>query len=192
MLRDCPNVYFCKLPNWRSWTFTRVVQKLSRVIGLEIIGLGSYGENFFPKGIRFDHNFYQQANIDFSCRWDSFSIPRNEQIENELFEKLECSDQPYIFLHEDVYRNYTIDRRHLPSNLRVIQPFSVSSGYSLFDYRKVMERATELHLIESSFAAFAESIDISVPKYAHRYARGHALHDFRHEFTYRSNWTVLR
>ena len=74
---------------------------------------------------------------------------------------------------------------------KVVEPVKGSSPFSLFDYRRVLEEASELHLIESSFAAFAESINLTQKLYAHRYARGHALYDFRHEFTYRKNWNVL-
>lgn len=192
MIRDCRNIYICPLPNRRSWTATRVIQIISKILGFELVGLGSYGTNFFPQGVRFDHNFYQQAKIDFNSRWDSFFFVGDEKRENELFDLLGCSNEAYIFLHEDVTRNFIIDRQKILPALRIIQPLSISSGFSIFDYRKVIERATELHLIESSFAAFVESLDLEVQKYAHRYARGHAANDYRHEFTYRSNWTILK
>ena len=84
-----------------------------------------------------------------------------------------------------------IDRKRFDSKLKVVEPVKGSSQFSLFDYRRVLEEASDLHGIDSPFAAFAEIIDLSQKLYAHRYARGHALYDFRHEFTYRSNWKVL-
>jgi hypothetical protein len=63
--------------------------------------------------------------------------------------------------------------------------------YSLVDYTKVIESATEIHVIESSFAAYVETLSVEMPLYAHRYSRGHALNDFRHEFTYRKPWVIL-
>ena len=64
--------------------------------------------------------------------------------------------------------------------------------FSFFDYLKIIENASEIHCIESSFAALIESLEYSIPKYAHRYARPEAKNDFRHEFTYRSNWHVYK
>jgi hypothetical protein len=96
-----------------------------------------------------------------------------------------------IYLHEDKNREFVINRKRIDSKLKIVEPVTGLSQFSLFDYRKVLEEASEIHLIESSFAAFAESIDLTQKLYAHRYARGHALYDFRHEFTYRSNWNVL-
>ena len=191
MLRDCGNVKILPLPLKRSWTYTRLVQMISRTLPIEIVGIGSYGDNFFPKGVRFDQNFYDQAVINFDFRWSKFEVPRNQKCENEIFRILGCDSGPYIFLHEDKSREFIIDRKRIDSKLRVVEPVTGLSQFSLFDYRKVLEEASEIHLIESSFAAFAESINLTQKLYAHRYARGHALYDFRHEFTYRSNWNVL-
>ena len=191
MLRDCGNVKILPLPLKRSWTYTRFVQIISRTLPIEIVGIGSYGDNFFPKGVRFDQNFYDQAVINFDFRWSKFEVPRNHKRESEIFRILGCDSGPYIFLHEDKSREFIIDRKRIDSKLRVVEPVTGLSQFSLFDYRKVLEEASEIHLIESSFAAFAESINLTQKLYAHRYARGHALYDFRHEFTYRSNWNVL-
>ena len=191
MLRDCPNIRVLSLPLRRSWSYTRLIQMISRPLPIEIVGLGSYGNNFFPKGVRFDQNFYDQAGINFDFRWSRFEVPRNHEREEEIFKVLGCYSEPYIFLHEDKNREFVIDRKKIDSRLRVIEPVTGTSKFSLFDYRKVLEGASEIHLIESSFAAFAESIGLGQKLYAHRYARGHALYDFRHEFTYRSNWNVL-
>lgn len=191
MLRDCRNIRIFPLPMRRSWSYTRLIQIISRSLPIEIVGLGSYGNNFFPKDVRFDQNFYDQAGINFDFRWSKFEVPRNHKRENEIYESLGCHSGPYIFLHEDKNREFVVDRKRIDSRLRVVEPVMGSSHFSLFDYRKVLEEASEIHLIESSFAAFAESIDLTQNLYAHRYARGHALHDFRHEFTYRNNWNVL-
>ena len=191
MLRDCDNVKIFPLPMRRSWTFTRLAQLISEPLPIEIVGLGSYGENFLPKRVRFDQNFYDQAGIDFDFRWSKFEVPRNYEREDEIFRLLGCHSGPYIFLHEDKSREFVIDRKRIDSKFRVVEPLVGFSSCSLFDYRKILEGASEIHLIESSFAAFAESIGLKQKLYAHRYARGHALHDFRHEFTYRSNWNVL-
>ena len=191
MLRDCSNVRVIPLPLKRSWTYTRLIQLISSPLPIEIVGLGSYGDNFFPKGVRFDQNFYDQAGINFDFRWSKFEVPRNHKRENEIFERLGCHSGPYIFVHEDKSRKFVIDRKRVNSKLRVIEPVTGSIQFSLFDYRKVLEEASELHLIESSFAAFAESLMLTNKLYAHRYARSHALNDFRHEFTYRNNWNVL-
>lgn len=191
MLQDLENVTLLKMPNFKSWKTTRLFQLIGRILRIQIIGLGSYGTNFFPQGVRFDNNFYDQAGLDFKHRWDSFHAPRNIARESELFDFLDCKSGEYIFLHEDPARNFTINRELLPQNIRVITPLSPLKGYFLVDYRLVIEKAFQIHVIESSFAAFIESIPTNAPLFAHRYARHHALHDYRHEFTYRKKWKIL-
>lgn len=191
MLRDVENVTLLKMPNFQSWKTTRVIQRLARIMRIRVVGLGSYGIGFFPQGVRFDNNFYDQGEVDFKHRWDSFHVPRNHAREFDLFNLLGCQKGKYIFLHEDNSRNFTINRDLLPKGYRVISPISDNDGIFLVDYRLVIEEAFQVHVIESSFAAFIESIDIDIPLFAHRYARNHALHDFRHEFTYRKPWQIL-
>ena len=191
MLRDCPNVKLVVLPNRRSWTSTRVTQIFARIFRIRVVGLGSYGNAFFVDKTRFDANFYRQANLDFDFRWKSFYVERNTEKENEIFEKLECGKQPYLFLHEDILRNYKIDRNRITSDLRIIEPNLDPNRHSIFDYRKVIEFASEIHVIESSFAALIESMMLDAPLFAHRYSRGHALYDVRHEFSYKKGWKIL-
>ena len=90
MLRDCPNIRVLSLPLRLSCSYTRLIQMISRPLPIEIVGLGSYGNNFFPKGVRFDQNFYDQAGINFDFRWIRFEVPRNHEREEEIFKVLGC------------------------------------------------------------------------------------------------------
>jgi hypothetical protein len=191
MFKDISNITFLVIPNRRSWTTTRIIQLFARLFRIEVLGLGSYGNNFFPPNIRFDNNFYDQASLPFTLRWDSFKVNRSRDIENYLYQILECDKSDYIFLHEDISRNFIIDRNKLPKNINIIEPKMDMNKYNLVDYSKVIENAKEIHVIESSFAAYIETLPVDMPLYAHRYSRGHALNDFRHEFTYTKPWVIL-
>ncbi len=191
MLSDCENITLIRIPNYKSWKSTRILQLFARIIGVRVVGLGSYGTGFFPKGVRFDNNFYNQAGVQFKERWESFHVPRNYKKEKEIYDFLGCEKGRYLFLHEDIPRNFIIDRNLLPRDIRVVSPLSPNKRFNLVDYRLVLEQAFEIHVIESSFAAFIESIPTINPLIAHRYARPHALHDFRHEFTYTKKWNVI-
>jgi hypothetical protein len=191
ILGDQPNITLITLPNSHLWRNTIALQRLARFFGIQVMGLGGYGENFLQSGIRYDQDFYRQARVDFKNRWTSFSHDRNLIKEDALFEELGCSLGPYIFLHEDRSREFLINPSLLEANFRIIQPTANREIYNLVDYRKVIEGAEALHVIESSFAAFAESLSLPMPKFAHRYARPEAQHDPRMEFTYRNNWRIL-
>jgi hypothetical protein len=192
MLGDLNNIRFLPLPERRSWKAIRLYKIFFRALGIKVLGLGSYGKNFFPDGIRFDENFYNQANVDFAKRWSSFYYPRNPETEQLLFRALGCEKGEYIFLHEDDQRGYTINRELITSKHKIITPKYNKWTNNFFDYGFLLENAAEIHCIESSFVALIESLQIPVTKYAHRYARPHALNDFRHEFTYHSSWIIYK
>lgn len=191
MLSDLPNVIIVPLPEHNSWKFVRLWRIFFTILGFENLRLGSHGENFFPQGIRFDQNFYDQAKLPFQKRWESFYFPRNLSSEEKAYSSLNLIKNNYIFLHEDPTRSYVINRDLIHLKLPIICPTLPIEKYNFFDYILILENAAEIHCIESSFAAFVESVPLQAKKFAHRYARAHAANDFRHEFTYLSEWTVL-
>lgn len=191
ILGDVNNITLVALPTNHLSGGTRFTQRLARLLKIRVVGLGGYGADFLKSEMRFDQNFYYQAEVDFECRWSSFSSHRNIMKEEQLFRYLNCNDMPYIFVHEDKFRGFTINRNLLPKNLRIVQPQTHLKGYSLIDYRKVIEGASEIHVIESSFAAYIESLVIPVPLFAHRYARPETYKDCRHEFTYKKDWKIF-
>jgi hypothetical protein len=167
-----------------SWVF--------RLVGFRTLRLGTLGDSFLSDAanVRFDENFYQQAGIPFSERWNSFSYPHRKSKEDELFSMVESNRGRYIFLHEDQNRGYTIDRTLLPEGLPVFTPIAPPNSYFVTDYAKVIEGATEIHVIESSFAALIEGLSPKGAMFAHRYARPEAKGNWKHEFTYRNKWKV--
>ena len=191
MLRDLPNVYFIVIPNFRHWIFLKKIKTLIYLLRLRSLGLGFYGENFFLSALRFDNNYYLQAEIEFDLRWSNFKVSRNIERENEVAKKLIKMPGDYIFLHEDISRGYLIDRSRIKTELPVITPLQ-SREFSLFDYRSVLQNATEVHVIESSFAAFIDSLpETNSKKFAHRYSRPEAKSDYKHEFSYKNKWQIL-
>jgi hypothetical protein len=171
LLSDLHNITLILLPNNHLLRFTRLTQRAARFLKIQVVGLGGYGENFLESDMRFDHNFYHQAQLHFEYRWTSFS--------------------PYIFLHEDPARGFTINQKLLPVGLKIIEPSANQRIFNLIDYRKVIEGASEVHVIESSFAAYIESLSTTMPLFAHRYARPETFKDYRYEFTYKKPWRIL-
>jgi hypothetical protein len=195
MLSDLSNVKILNYGNsvlFHSWT-TRHVNYLNHkdFKGIKTILLGDFGANFLA-GERFDQSFYRQAKIDFQKRWESFFAPRNRVKEIKLFNKLVTSSKPILFLHEDKSRGFKINLEIIENrdSFQIIRPL-LSEKFTIFDYRLIIERATQVHCIESSFAALIESMRIQGEKFAHRYARPEAKGDWRLEFTYKSDWKIL-
>jgi hypothetical protein len=177
-----PNLY------WQNY-FHKLEQVFEK--NYNIVKLGSFGDDFMANpNLRLDASFYQQANVDLENRWSRFYFPREIEKEKTLLAKLTSPGDPYIFLHEDTSRNFTIDRNLIVTDLPIVTPDSESS-FLLTNYAAVIENATEVHCIESSFSALVESLNPQGKKFAHRYARPEAKNDYRYEYTYKADWSVL-
>jgi len=191
MLYDVTNIELVSYPaNFERQLLNAHRENLSK-LSVNILNLGYFGTGFMDyRRLRFDENFYDQAGVDFQERWSGFKYERNFRAEDELFMTLGCDREPYVFLHEDASRNFLVDRNFLPKNMKIVEPKFSDPNSRFFNYQKVIENATEIHVIESSFCAYIESLNLGVKKFAHRYARPEASQDYCHEFTYRSDWMV--
>jgi hypothetical protein len=157
--------------------------------GFRSLKLGYFGDNFLQLADRFDEAFYVQANVGFQERWNQFTFFEDKIEQLHVYKELVGDTKSYAFVHDDAKRGYKINQQLISSNLKIIRP--ISRGTSIFDYKLVIERATEIHCIESSFSAFIESINIQNPrKFIHRYSRPEATNDSKHEATYKSNWNI--
>jgi hypothetical protein len=193
MLSDVKNiqieVYKWSYENIRMDAHASLLSKA----GFDVIRLGYSGKDFFKDPCkRLDQNFYDQAGVELKNRWDKFKVVRNLAREKELFDILVSNGEPYIFLHEDSSRGFTIDVSRIPRDVQIVRPDPKrAAGFTVFDYLTIIENSWQIHCIESSFGALIESMQYDIPKFAHRYARPEAKSDFRQEFTYRSKWEIL-
>ena len=126
--------------------------------------------------------FYKQLDLPLETRYNQFHLERDKDAEDKLFEEL-TNNEPYIFIHEDPSRGYTLDRSHIKNNKIKIVENDVSKN--IFHFIKIIENAEEIHCMESSFKTL---IDI--------YAKQENLffHNFRnHPLGTQSNknWKVV-
>lgn len=188
-LRDLENVRIIQFPSEIAEHSMNTLGSLARKIGYEDLRLGHWGINFMNER-RFDESFYLQAGIPFENRWSHFKYRRDKDEEKELMESYDVKSGNYIFLHEDITRNFRINRDLIQGDLEIVEPRIGRTKKSLASYRLLIENAAQVHVIESSFAAFVESFDVSGVRFAHRYARPEATNNPLHEFTYLHNWTI--
>lgn len=103
----------------------------------------------------FVESFYRQAGLDPRLRYEGFHVERNREREEACYRRLVRGDGPYLFLHDDASRGFAIDRRRIGSTLPIVRP---EGSDNIFDYLAVLERAAEVHCIDSAFANLAESM----------------------------------
>jgi hypothetical protein len=166
----------------------------------KVVGVGHFGSDFLMESKSFDESFYKQAALTHDDRWNAFYYCRDEQKESAL---LQAADLPekYIFVHDDKNRNYEIDKTHFNEEYAVFRPqhkFGENTESTLFHYGKIIENATEIHCIDSSFACYTEHLDCSkVDKMVlHRYIKQERelnTDNKNHPFfpQYRQKWEII-
>lgn len=116
----------------------------------------------------FDDAFYLEIGMSPNVKKDYFYIQRDEEKENIVFEEMIIKKgiKDYIFLHEKSSDNIIIDRKRLP-NLPIVY---ADPNYAFFDLLKVIEKATECHLISSSFVSLMTCEKFNPNTFVHMYA----------------------
>jgi Zn-finger nucleic acid-binding protein len=166
----------------------------------KIIGVGNYGQDFLQDSSSFDESFYRQVEMEYSERWKLFSYSRDLDKESALYDAADLPGK-YIFVHDDRGRDYEIEDSFFEGGLFVFRPshqFGADCETTLFHYGKIIENATEIHCIDSSFACYIEHLDCStVDKMVlHRYIKQEKefnTQDKNHPFfpQYRQKWEII-
>ena len=125
-----------------------------------------------PNG-RFDQVFYKMANVPFEDKWNRFYIQRMPDLELDVYyNKLKLKDDSeFIFVHDDFERS--IPQNRLPSDVRIIRPDR--QDISIFDFLYTIEKAKEVHCIDSSFLNLIDCIQLRQDQnlYFHKYVKIH-------------------
>lgn len=127
----------------------------------------------------FSHRFYIQAGIDYAVSHSHFVLHRDMTSEQHLYDRVVAKlGKEYIFLHEDVSRGYTIDRSLVPRDIPIFDAHDPEiHSDNLFDYCLVMEKAKEIHFMDSCFGLLADRLlGVTSPMVCHAYARDNTTH----------------
>lgn len=136
---------------------------------VKIIGFGALSSS---SGVPFETQFYQHAGVPLKKKWDSFFIKRDYEKEQMLFEKI-APQGDYAFIHEDTSRGLTI-KKDLIGNDRIFFTPEKNTTDNIIDYCTIIEKAKEIHVIDSSFMFLIDCLPYSNPNqklFVHRYAR---------------------
>lgn len=149
--------------------------------GHRVLRLGMFGKGFDEK--RWGESMFAHAGIPFEKRWSDWKVER------DLSREFEPPKEPYAFVHEDEKRGFTIDKNRISIDpLRLVLTTDAKTD-NLFDYCRLIENASEIHVIDSCFAILADSLNTlkAKRKVVHVYARKNALPP-----TYRPGWEILK
>lgn len=141
----------------------------SRYNEVKILGFENLNRQ---NGTPLEKQFYDMAGLDILKKWGNFHVERDLEREKTLFNTV-APKIDYVFLHEDTERKYTIKRKYVGKNLRIFLP-NTKITKNIFDYCTIIERAKEIHVIDSSFMFLIDCLDYINPDqklYIHRYSR---------------------
>ena len=128
------------------------------------------GDNLENMGLvsNFDVGFYACAGIPFEHRWTNFRLRRNTESEQKALNQLNPTGQPFAFVHDDPSRGFILNP-NISKELHVIKN---DPSIDVFDMISILENASEIHCMESSFRCLVEHIDtIMCPLYLHTSVR---------------------
>lgn len=163
------------------WNISEEISAANAIAGVKLFRIGFDKVSDIRKNnpnLGCDEWFYMQCGIDYSVRFDGFYLERDYSEEERVYNKLNPNDEDYIFVHDDAQRGYNIDVEG-----RVVRN-DVSEN--LFYMGLVIERAKEVHLMESSIRCYIEHLSPVGKLY---------YHDIREMPMQKSNtrkeWTII-
>lgn len=132
---------------------------------------------------QFDKSMYDSVGVPFNERWDSFYIKRNHTVEEKLLAELNLPEK-FSLVH-DVSSVGKYDLK-INTDLPIIRVRHTSSESSMFDWMCVVERATEVHCIDSSFIHLVESMSRLSGKLFYHMCKVNDI-----EFSRKHEWTKV-
>lgn len=111
-------------------------------------------EKNYPRTF-FDQLFYMQVGIPYSVRYSHCYWERDLLEEERVYRKL-APGKEYAFVHDDPNRGYSIDSHSIP--LPIVRN---DISESIFHLGLLLERASQVHCMESSIRCMIESLDMS-------------------------------
>jgi hypothetical protein len=147
--------------------------------------------NLIQKGIHpFEKLFYVSYDIPYSQRFSEFEISRNIELENEVYDRL-YTNQKYICTHTNPELQLYVN----PNSTQTYHVIELNKSSNIFfDMIKVLENASEIHVIDSVWAAICYLIDcryrlfenVQVYVYCHR-----GFHRMFEDPLKLPNWTII-
>lgn len=132
--------------------------------------------------IRWDELFYRQMGIPFEYRWSKFYLERDHDSEIQLYQKLNPNDEKFVLIHNFGSGPRRFNNDYPKNDLKKIFVEKITDN--MFDFLTLVDKAEEIHCIESSFQCLVDSLNLNKKLYYH-------LHDVLASPNQRSSWIVV-
>lgn len=159
------------------------VFKFSLKNNIDILRVGFEKQRNKP----FNTWFYEQLNLDYSDSFNFFKLELGEEepliLYNHLLNYYEVGDNPYNLIHNESHKKkYKLNIQNNNKNIFVTKESDIYKN--IFFYKKVIEKADEIHCINGSFLHLVERMPNKNKLY---------YHDIRKSnFKLSSNWKTIK
>ena len=152
-----------------------------------LIGHSATHDIMLKNNCNWDQAFYLQMNIPFGERWNSFFVQRDLESENNLSIRLNPDGKEFALIHsKDSQGIDRIDYKKIDEKLEKI---FVEPNGPIFNYMTLIEKAKEIHCIDSSFKHLVESMNTNSTLYYHKNYKARTDNKIPH--TTNKNWIVI-
>lgn len=117
----------------------------------------------------FDEIFYEMAHVPIQYKWEKFNYKRNIKKEQEVFYDAYGlkNNEKFAFIHETKERPV---HKSINKDLRKVRPDNMEIEF--FDYLFLIEKAQEVHVMNSSFMNLIDCIQLkNKGLFYHEYSR---------------------
>jgi len=184
----CPREYHQMFDGTPYVTPVEFSPTVDRTIDLSF-GFGGLPEKWWQANKQNFDSFvtakYFLAGVPVQERWN-LQYNRNRQKENELYQMVVGSRKDYTLVQEETHTGRYINIRQ-PDKIKVRQ----IDGYTIFDWYKVIENATEIHCIDSVLSNLIEGVAEFKEKNKIIYLHSRETLPYLRA-TYRNGWTIDR
>ena len=97
--------------------------------------------------------------------------------ELKIYDKIAKDHPEYIVIHDDPSRNMSINDDLLPEGIHRVYLGRKDKNIPMIYSKRLLERAKEIHCVDSSFLWFVGMNRIKTKKVLHSYARGNLKDD---------------
>lgn len=191
MYRDVKNIKFLHMTDTETRQFIRTnLMHKYKIVGVRPEWFAKLNSGGFET---FDEGFYIDAKVPFENKWNKFYLERDLDSEKNTFYNIIGlkEDEEYIFVHDDIKRDRIFKSKYIDKGLKIIRPADFKeSGF--FDFIYTIEKAEEVHVHNSSFAALIDTMQIRNDNiYFHNYCR-QDMHIKNPNAKLKLNWTFLK
>lgn len=165
MFEGVPNLRFTRVDSWDALHRGNTPTGESLVDSLE-----KHGYSLIPLPSVRDMDVYAIMGLGRELMHTGFTVSRNVATEHALLEKIVSAvGEAFVVMHDSGTRR--IKREAITSSYPVVDVRDPAFRTpNIFDWITVLDRAIELHAIDSCFVMLADVMALRARKYVHAYA----------------------